>query len=193
MTMHLNEVTKAENELADARARSTIASAAIAPGGNQPAIAAALAAVEKARLDLAHTVIRAPTSGIVAKSDRLLVGQSAITGVAMLSIVGDQQAWVEANFKEGDLAKMAVGQPAEIEFDAYPDLKMKGHVASIGSGTGQRIFSPSRAERQRQLGQGDAARAGADRLRRKAAARNDRGPELDRRSARRRQAMRQRQ
>ena len=132
----LNEVTKAENELADARSRSSIAASAIAPGGNQPAIAAALAAVEKARIDLEHTVIRAPTSGIVAKSDRLLVGQSAITGVAMLSIVGDKQAWVEANFKEGDLARMAVGQPAEIEFDAYPDLKLKGHVASIGSGTG---------------------------------------------------------
>ena len=90
----LNEVTKAENELADARSRSSIAASAIAPNGNQPAIAAALAAVEKARLDLEHTVIRAPTSGIVAKSDRLLVGQSAITGVAMLSIVGDKQAWV---------------------------------------------------------------------------------------------------
>jgi len=132
----LNEVTKAENQLADARSRSNIAATAIAPNGNQPAIAAALAAVEKARIDLSHTVIRAPTSGIVAKSDRLLVGQSAITGVAMLSIVGDKQAWVEANFKEGDLARMAVGQPAEIEFDAYPDLKLKGHVASIGSGTG---------------------------------------------------------
>ena len=132
----LNEVTKAENQLADARSRANIASTAIAPNGNQPAIAAALAAVEKARLDLEHTVIRAPASGIVAKSDRLLVGQSAITGISMLSIVGDKQAWVEANFKEGDLAKMAVGQPADIEFDAYPDLKLKGHVASIGSGTG---------------------------------------------------------
>ncbi|HTG63576.1 MAG TPA: HlyD family secretion protein, partial [Sphingomicrobium sp.] len=132
----LNEVTKAENQLADARSRANIASTAIAPNGNQPAIAAALAAVEKARLDLEHTVIRAPASGIVAKSDRLLVGQSAITGIAMLSIVGDKQAWVEANFKEGDLAKMAVGQPADVEFDAYPDLKLKGHVASIGSGTG---------------------------------------------------------
>jgi membrane fusion protein (multidrug efflux system) len=135
----LNEVTKAENQLADARSRANIASTAIAPNGNQPAIAAALAAVEKARLDLEHTVIRAPASGIVAKSDRLLVGQSAITGIAMLSIVGDKQAWVEANFKEGDLAKMAVGQPADVEFDAYPDLKLKGHVASIGSGTGSEL------------------------------------------------------
>jgi membrane fusion protein (multidrug efflux system) len=132
----LSEVAKAQNELANARARSNNASAAIAPGGNQPAIAAAMAAVQKARLDLEHTAIRAPTSGIVAKSDRLLVGQSAITGVAMLSIVGDKPAWIEANFKEGDLARMAVGQAADVKFDAYPGLKVKGHVASIGAGTG---------------------------------------------------------
>jgi len=132
----LNEVTKAENELADARSRSSIAAAAIAPAGSQPAIAAAFAAVEKARLDLAHTVIRAPTSGVIAKSERLLVGQSAITGIAMLSIVGDKPAWIEANFKEGDLARMRVGQPAEVEIDAYPGIKIKGHVDSIGSGTG---------------------------------------------------------
>ena len=132
----VNEVAKARAQLADARAESNNASAAIAPGGNQPAIAAALAAVQKASLDLEHTVIRAPSSGIVAKSDRLLVGQSAITGIAMLSIVGDKPAWIEANFKEGDLARMAVGQAAEVEFDAYPDLKIRGHVASIGAGTG---------------------------------------------------------
>ena len=131
-----NILAKAETELGNARAKSNEASAAIAPGGNQPAIAAALAVVEKARLDLAHTVIRAPTSGTIAKSDRLLVGQTAITGVAMLSIVGDRQAWVEANFKEGDLARMAVGQPAEVTFDAYPGLTINGHVASIGAGTG---------------------------------------------------------
>ncbi|WP_324808270.1 HlyD family secretion protein [Sphingomonas sp. LY29] len=132
----LNEVTKAETQLADARARANNASAAIAPAGNQPAIAAALAAVEKARLDLDHTTIRAPSSGRVAKSDRLLVGQSAISGVAMLSIVGDRAPWVEANFKEGDLARMTVGQRATVSFDAYPDLELKGRVASIGSGTG---------------------------------------------------------
>jgi membrane fusion protein (multidrug efflux system) len=132
----LSEVQKAETQLADARARSNNASAAIAPGGNQPAIAAALAALQKARLDLAHTMIRAPSSGVVAKSDRLLVGQSAIPGVAMLSLVGDKSAWVEANFKEGDLARMAVGQRADIRFDAYPDLKAQGRVASIGAGTG---------------------------------------------------------
>lgn len=131
-----NDLAKARTDLSNARAQSNNASAAIASNGNQPQIAAAMAAVEKARLDLRHTVIHAPTSGIVAQSDRLLVGQTAITGVSMLSIVGDRQAWIEANFKEGDLARMRPGQPAEVEFDAYPGVKMHGRVASIGSGTG---------------------------------------------------------
>ena len=54
----------------------------------------------------------------------------------MLSIVKDRAGWVEANFKEGDLAKMQVGQPATVKFDAYPGLKVRGHVSSIGAGTG---------------------------------------------------------
>lgn len=132
----LNDLAKARTDLANARAQSNNASAAIAPNGNQPQIAAALAAVEKARLDLQHTVIRAPTSGVVAQSDRLLVGQTAVTGVSMLSIVGDKQAWIEANFKEGDLAEMRIGQRAEVTFDAYPGVKLNGRVASIGAGTG---------------------------------------------------------
>ena len=132
----LNDLSEAQTDLANARAKSNNASAAIAPNGNQPQIASALAAVEKARLDLAHTIVRAPTSGTIAQSDKLLVGQAALIGVSMLAIVGDQQAWIEANFKEGDLAHMAVGQPVEVEFDAYPDLEITAHVASIGSGTG---------------------------------------------------------
>lgn len=132
----LNEVEKARAQLADARARAASASAAIAPGGDQPQIAAANAAVAKARLDIQHSIVRAPSDGVIAKSDRLLVGQTAITGLSMLSIVRDKAAWVEANFKEDDLARMHVGLPATVKFDAYPGLKVKAHVASIGSGTG---------------------------------------------------------
>ena len=73
---------------------------------------------------------------MIAKADRLLVGQTAITGLSMLSIVRDKAAWVEANFKEGDLARMRVGLPATISFDAYPGLKVRSHVCTIGSGTG---------------------------------------------------------
>lgn len=132
----LNEVTKAETQLADARARAANASAAIAPQGQQPAIAAAEAAIAQAQLSLKHGTVVAPISGTVAKSQKVLPGQAVIPGVGLLSIVRDGTAWVEANFKEGDLARLRVGLPATVKFDAYPDLKVKGHVETIGAGTG---------------------------------------------------------
>jgi membrane fusion protein (multidrug efflux system) len=59
-----------------------------------------------------------------------------VTGLPALSIVTSGKGWVEANFKETDLDVIRVGQPAEVKFDAYPDLKLRGHVSSIGAGTG---------------------------------------------------------
>jgi membrane fusion protein (multidrug efflux system) len=131
-----NEVQKAQMQLADARARAANAQAAIAPAGNQPQIAAAQATLAKARLDLSHTTIRAPFDGTVANASRLLVGQTVITGLSMLSLVSDQTAWVEANYKEGDLARMHPGQSATVTFDAYPGMKVASHVCSISAGTG---------------------------------------------------------
>jgi membrane fusion protein (multidrug efflux system) len=46
------------------------------------------------------------------------------------------EPWVEANFKEDQLAHMRVGQSASIKVDAYPDVELKGHVASFSPGTG---------------------------------------------------------
>jgi len=131
-----NEVQKAQMQLSDARARAANASAAIAPNGEQPTIASAQAAIAKAQLELSHTVVRAPADGVVASSGRLLVGQMAVAGVSMMSLVSDRQPWIEANFKEGDLARMHPGQPVVATFDAYPGLKAKCHVQSIGAGTG---------------------------------------------------------
>jgi membrane fusion protein (multidrug efflux system) len=131
----LNEVRTAETSLADARARAANAHAAIAPG-EQPSIAQAQAAVDKARLDLSRTEVRAPMEGTIANSDRLQVGQMAVQGVGMLSLVHDQTAWVEANFKEKDVGKMVPGQKAKIEIDAYPGLDFKAHIQSVGAGTG---------------------------------------------------------
>jgi len=131
----LNEVRSAETQLADARARAANAQSAIAPG-EQPSIAQAQAAVDKARLDLSRTEIRAPMDGTVANADRLQVGQMAVTGVGMLSVVRSQEAWVEANFKEKDVGRMVPGQKVKIEIDAYPSTDFHGHVLSVGAGTG---------------------------------------------------------
>lgn len=131
----LNEVKTAEQDLADARARAANAQAAIAPG-EQPSIAQAQAAVDKAKLELSRTQVRAPMDGTVENADNLQVGQMAAQGLGMLSLVHSMTAWVEANFKEKDVGRMVPGQRAEIEVDAYPGQKFPAHVQSIGAGTG---------------------------------------------------------
>ena len=131
----LNEVKTAEQQLEDAKARAANAHAAIAPG-EQPQVAQAQAAVDKAKLDLSRTVVRAPMSGTVENADKLLVGQMAAEGLGMMSLVHSKAAWVEANFKEKDVGRMVPGQRAEIEVDAYPGQKFAAHVQSVGAGTG---------------------------------------------------------
>jgi membrane fusion protein (multidrug efflux system) len=131
----LNEVKTAETQLGDARARAANAQAAIAPG-EQPSIAQAQAAVDKAKLDLERTVVRAPMAGEIANSDRLQIGTQIISGVGAVSVVHSNSAWVEANFKEDQLKDMRPGQPASVKIDAYPGVKFNAHVESIGAGTG---------------------------------------------------------
>lgn len=116
-------------------ARAKLATGAAVPGLN-PQVAAAMAQREAALLNLARTTVRAPKSGRIAQADRLQNGQQVITGLPVLTIVGNRQSYVEANFKETELADMQVGQPAKITFDAYPELELKGHVAYLGAGTG---------------------------------------------------------
>ena len=131
----LNEVRTAETALADARARAANANAAIAPG-EQPSVAQAQAAVDRARLDLSRTEIRAPMDGVVANADKLQIGQMAVQGVGMLSLVRSSNAWVEANFKEKEVGEMHAGQRAKVEVDAYPGEEFKAHIESVGAGTG---------------------------------------------------------
>ncbi|WP_445191674.1 HlyD family efflux transporter periplasmic adaptor subunit [Sphingomonas sp. Tas61C01] len=133
-------VEQARAQLANAEATAAEAQAKLSNGsavpGTAPAIAAAQVQRSRAALDLARTVVRAPVGGTISQADRLQVGQMMITGLPAVSIVANGRSWVEANFKETDLNKMRVGQRAEIGFDAYPGLKLKGHVQSIGAGTG---------------------------------------------------------
>ncbi|RYD91830.1 MAG: HlyD family secretion protein [Sphingomonadales bacterium] len=102
----------------------------------------AIAKVEAARaklaateLDLGRTQIRAPIDGIVANKT-VAEGQLLSPNQAALAIVTSGDAWVIANFKETQIAEMKVGQCAHIHVDAYPHLKVKGHVESIAPNTG---------------------------------------------------------
>ncbi|MBN9506957.1 MAG: HlyD family secretion protein [Altererythrobacter sp.] len=133
-------VAQARAALQQAQAQQKEAQARLANGpavpGVNPQIAAAEARRAEAELALRRTDVRAPIAGRVAQADRLQLGQQAVTSLPMLTIVADTSSYVEANFKETDLDEMRAGQSAEVRFDAYPGLALKGHVASIGAGTG---------------------------------------------------------
>ena len=131
----------AREELAAAQAEAAEARAALAGNARMsvdqhPLVRQAVAQRDKAALDLARTVVRAPTDGIVSQTERLQVGQMTPAGLPALSLVANEHVWIEANYKETDLEHMRVGQPATVEFDAYPGHEIHGRVASIGAGTG---------------------------------------------------------
>lgn len=117
------------------KARAALSNGSQIPGVN-PQIALAQAARDKAELDLRRTVVRAPFAGRVSQSGRLLVGGMMISAFPAVSIVAEDRSWVEANFKENQLERMVPGQRATVRFDAYPGVTLKGHVQSIGAGTG---------------------------------------------------------
>jgi membrane fusion protein (multidrug efflux system) len=103
---------------------------------NHPETVAARAALEKARLDMSRTVIRAPIDGIVAQR-KAQVGQSVQPGQALMTVTPIAQAYVDANFKEGQLRDVRVGQPVELTSDLYGSkVVFHGKVAGMGGGTG---------------------------------------------------------
>ena len=103
---------------------------------NHPETVAARAAVEKARLDLSRTVVRAPIDGVVAQR-KAQVGQSVQPGQSLMTVTPLAQAYVDANFKEGQLGDVRVGQPVELTSDLYgSDVVYHGKVTGMGGGTG---------------------------------------------------------
>jgi membrane fusion protein (multidrug efflux system) len=137
LQMAEHALSQAESDLAGAvSAAASARTAASATPGTHPLILAALAQRDRAALDMARTVVRAPTDGIASQTDKVQVGQMIIAGVPTLSLVISERRYVEANFKETDLEKMRIGQPATIRLDAYPSQPLMGHVESIGAGTG---------------------------------------------------------
>jgi membrane fusion protein (multidrug efflux system) len=100
-----------------------------------PGVMQARAQLTRAQLNASYTQVVAPADGVVARVDQMPAGaylNASQTAFWLLS----GQPWIEANFKEDQLAHMKVGQPAEIKVDAYPDARLQGHVASFSPGTG---------------------------------------------------------
>ena len=147
-----DELTAAETQLAAARsALAQAKAAAIAAGAQQaaadamtagsdvtsnPEVVSARARLAQAELDLTRSTVRAPVDGVVTRSN-VEVGQKVAAGAPLMVIVPVQDAYVEANFKEVQLRKVAIGQPVELTSDLYGDkVKYAGKVIGLSGGTG---------------------------------------------------------
>jgi membrane fusion protein, multidrug efflux system len=113
-------VREAERELAAAQLQETHADLAVA------------------ELNLEHAAVRAPADGLVAKRT-VEIGQIVQSGQPLLAIVPLHEVWIQANFKETQLAGVKPGMPATIAVDGVPGKTYQGVVDSIAAGTGARF------------------------------------------------------
>jgi membrane fusion protein, multidrug efflux system len=101
-----------------------------------PNVQRAAAKVREAWLAVQRADVPAPVSGTVARRS-VQVGQRVQAGVPLMSVVTLDNAWVDANFKEGQLERLRIGQPATLEADVYgKHVVFHGKVEGLGAGTG---------------------------------------------------------
>lgn len=139
-TSHL-KVSKAQADQADAHyqasqdelnvIRSQITQA-------RAAVGEARAELQQQALNLSYTKIYAPVDGIVGRRS-LRVGLYVQPGMPLMSLVPTKALWVEANFKETQLAQIHKGQKVDVELDAYPDQTIEGIVDSFSPATGAKF------------------------------------------------------
>jgi membrane fusion protein (multidrug efflux system) len=99
------------------------------------ALQQAKAEQEIARLNEGYTELRAPVDGVVGNR-RARTGAYAAAGTQLLSVVPAHGLWVDANFKEDQLARMSAGQAVEIRADVMPGRVFHGRLSSLAPATG---------------------------------------------------------
>jgi membrane fusion protein, multidrug efflux system len=131
-------VTTARAALDLARARREQA-ASLVQGTDvksNPGVLAAIAEVRRAAIELSHTRISAPATGIVAQRT-VQLGQRVAPGAPLMSVVPLNSLWVDANFRETQLRDIRVGQPVTITTDVYGgSVPFHGHVLGLAAGSG---------------------------------------------------------
>jgi membrane fusion protein (multidrug efflux system) len=116
-----------------AQSRAAIAGSDIA---RNPDVLAAEAQLRNAAISESHMRIVAPVDGVVAQRT-VQVGQQIAAGAPIMAVVPLQSVWIDANFKEVQLARMRVGQPVEITTDMYGgDVVFHGRIEGLGAGSG---------------------------------------------------------
>jgi membrane fusion protein (multidrug efflux system) len=101
-----------------------------------PEVQRASAALKEAFISYARTSLPAPVSGFVAKRN-VQLGQRVSPGTPLMAVIPLEQVWVDANFKEAQLANIRIGQGAKLTADLYGGkVEYDGKVIGIGAGTG---------------------------------------------------------
>jgi membrane fusion protein (multidrug efflux system) len=109
------------------------------PPERHPLVAQAQAALDRAQLNLSYTVISAPMDGVVAKVEQLQVGNTIAASAPVFALVSTGDVWIEANFKEVQLAHMRSGQLATVKIDRYPGRRFSAKVTSVSPSTGSQF------------------------------------------------------
>lgn len=104
-------------------------------GEGNAGVRAALAKVDQAKLDLEHTRVIAPAGGLIANFS-LRPGSTVQKEVPLFTIIGNEEYWVDANFKETELDRVHPDQHAQIVVDMYRDHPFEGVVQSLSGGSG---------------------------------------------------------
>jgi membrane fusion protein (multidrug efflux system) len=103
---------------------------------DNPDVLAAIAALRQAAVVLGHMKLYAPVDGVIAQRTAQL-GQQVAQGTPLMAVVPLSDVWVEANFKEGQLEDMRIGQPATVTADIYGGgVKYHGKIVGLGAGSG---------------------------------------------------------
>jgi len=104
-------------------------------GQARAALQQAQAEREQAQLNIGYTELRAPVDGYIGNR-RARVGTYAAAGSQLISVVPARGLWVDANFKEDQLARMQAGQAVSIRADILPGREFHGHIESLAPATG---------------------------------------------------------
>jgi membrane fusion protein (multidrug efflux system) len=104
----------------------------------QAALEQAAAERDLAQLNVGYTELRAPIDGTVGNRSAQ-VGSYAQVGSQLISLIPAHGLWVDANFKEDQLAHIRPGSPVTVKIDSIPGEKFQGHVVSISPATGAKF------------------------------------------------------
>ncbi len=106
------------------------------PLEKQPAVEQAAAKLRDAWLALQRTKVVSPITGFVSRRS-VQVGAEIANGAPLMAVIPANEMWIDANFKETQLANMRIGQPATVVTDFYgDDVVFQGKVVGLDMGTG---------------------------------------------------------